>query len=549
MRSGPTLISEKHSSSSETTEVTPPSPKTLRNRDLASVLFGKEEEGVRGGNTSEVQGNSPGGPGPGPESSTPTPLSPQQSPPFQTHRNQSMPKLLQTPQEEAKLAHEVQQRMDAATLALKSPSKDSTDPYATLSRNGTISKKRINPNQISNPRLVSASTSVDTVPVRTPSLSSGPSKIGSRFKKLAGTLRAKNNPSIEDETIQYTSPSHPPVQVAHYDSTQLRVTGVTIPSSATETRFKVPVSSPPASAGPGLKGFMARLRGKPRVPDNSSQSDLRNTPPLISPVSATQLTPQVDSTPIRAPRSTPKSPDTPYLPTTRLETSPSPESSSSADPDDTLKQFIDAANKMGIDQGELNAFLARKGSTTSKHLLTQTDSGVTGQTVAPVDNSRLTALGPGSVDEQSLHAVTSEPQAIGRSTSIHQTSRDRPASRQHSRGPPEPIRRPPREGQIDRTPSAIIRRTIIFPDSKMTAEELAALMGKNPSGRQRGSYTSGSSRSIHDRAPTPPPPRSPTFKRFSNGPAPPVPSLPSNLALAVPADGAVEKSNSTYDSL
>jgi len=460
-----------------------------------------------------------------------------------------MPRLPQTPQAEAKLAQEVQQRMDAATLALKSPSKDSNDPYATLSRNGTINKKRINPNQISNPRLVSASTSIDAVPVRTPSLSSsGPSKIGSRFKKLAGNLRAKNNPSTEDETIRYTSPSPLPAQVAHYDSTQLKVAGVAIPSSATEARFKVPVPSPPASAGPGLRGFMARLRGKPRVPDNSSQSDLRNT--LLSrnsPIPAIQLTRQVDSPLVRVPR--PKSPDTSYVPTTSPQSSPSPESSSPADGDDTLKQFIEAGNKMGIDQGELKAFLARKGSTSSKHLLTQTVSGVAGNTVTPVDNLRSAPLSPGSVDEQNLRAVTPEPQTTVRSTPNYQTSRDRPASRQHSRGLPEPIRRPPREGQFDRVPGAIIRRTIIFPDSKMTAEELAALMGKNPSGRQRGSITSTSSRSIHDRAPTPPPPRSPTFKRFSNGPAPPVPTLPSNLGLAVPADGAVERSNSTYDSL
>lgn len=549
----PTLVVDKSPSAPETSEFTPPSPKTLRNRDLAKALFGKEghdEIPV----PSEV--NLPEKSPQLPKSPTPSAplqeylLSPPPNPPYQTARNPSMPKIPQSPQEEANLTREVQQRIDAATLALnKSPVKPNLpDPYATVSR------KRVNPNLISNPRLVSASTSVDTVPiVRTPSLSSSssPSKIGSRFKKLRGSLRAKNLALASEEAAAYPVP--PAVQTAYYDSVKLKVPGVAVPSSATESRYKVPIPSPPASAGPGLKGFMARLRGKQRaVPDNPSQSEFRVStqpqptspappPPQPTPTAKSpSLAPSTDAAP-NIILSQPESPETQPASSTNTIRGPS---SLLPEADDTvLKQLFDAANKMGIDQGELSALLARKGSTSTKSVLTKSDSIVTRRVGTPVSARRQT------FDEGSVRAVTPDSKTTERRddrlSPDLQAPRDRPASRQRKH--PEHLRRQ-REGQSDsRAPSAIIRRTIIFPDSKMSANELSVLMGKSSSGRRRGSVTSASSRSIHDRAPTPPPPRSPTSKRFSNGPSPPVPSLPANLV--VPTDGTLEKASSNYDSL
>lgn len=478
-----------------------------------------------------------------------------------------MPRIPQTPQEEAEMAREVQQRMNAATLALKkSPLSPSllTDPYATVSR------KRISPNQISTPRLVSASTSVDTVPiVRTPSLSStnnsGPSKIGSRFKKLRGTLRAKNIMPTGEEVTPYPLDLHSPHgQMASYDSARLKVPGVAVTASATESRFKVPVPSPPASAGPGLKGFMARFRGKQRAaPDSSSEADLRRSPHSTSPMPTSSHSERGFPQHSTSSQSRDVAPDTPRPrpETPQVQSAPPTQTtyalSLPADSNDNsaLRQLFDAANKIGLDEGELSALLARSGSTSSRTLLTRSNSGVQSRADTPADPSRLTpSIGRPSIDEQSMRAVTPDPKANGRGSGRpsldNRPPRDKPVSRQGTRKQADHARRP-REGQGgDRAASTIIRRTIIFPESKMTADELTALMEKSPTQFRRASTTSVSNRSIHDRAPTPPPPRSPTAKRFSNGPSPPVPNLPTNLNVpSTSAGGPIEKSNSTYDSL
>ncbi|RDB24281.1 hypothetical protein Hypma_008730 [Hypsizygus marmoreus] len=578
--SSPTLVSNNNSSLNAASSP-PSSPKerdispiTRRNRDLAQALFGREEAERRENNSKSgssdqtISAEQLSRSAPTNNAAQDSLLSPSSPTPYQLSRNPSMPRIPQTPQEEAQLAREVQQRMTAATLALKKSPNRSPDLFATVSR------KRISPNQISTPHLISASTSVDAVPiVRTPSLSSGhntgPSKIGSRFKKLRGTLRAKNNLPTGEEVTPYPLDLHSPSagQTAHYNLPR----GGAVAASATETRFKVPVPSPPASAGPGLKGFMARFRGKQRpTADMSPESERRQSPHPPAQSLASSQSERVFTRPLLTPQARDVAPDlaTPRPETPQAQSAP-PSQTSYADsppsePSDALRQFFEAANRIGLDQGDLNAFLARSGSTSSRTtewtMLTRNNSAVRPGTDTPADPSRLTpSIGRPSIDDQSMLAVTPDPIAnergLGRPSLDGQAPRDKPVSRQLSRKQPDHLRRP-REGQggDSRAASAVIRRTIIFPDSKMSANELAALMRKNSSRRKRASATSVSGRSIHDRAPTPPPPRSPTSKRFSNAPSPPVPSLPAAVTdtLTVPSastGGPIEKSNSTYDSL
>ncbi|GLB35396.1 hypothetical protein LshimejAT787_0209610 [Lyophyllum shimeji] len=559
------------------------SPTTRRNRDLAQALFGMEE--VASGQISIPES---AGQAISPDQSLKSPptnldahsssstLSPSFASPYSAARNPSVPRIPQTPQEEAQLAREVQEKIQAATEFLK-PSNGSHSPDP----NATISRKRISPSQISTPRLVVASTSVvDTVPiVKAPSISStnasGPSKIGSRFKKLRGTLRAKNALPNGDEITPYSLDPHSPSpsQTANYDPGKLKVPGA--PASAVDSRFKVPVPSPPASAGPSLKGFMARFRGKQRPAADLSAEPEHRLSPQPSPQLLSQQASSLPATsgneksfsqPLSSPLgrkpvpvSRPQTPQAQSAPPTQevYEDSAPVEPTESSDMT-ALRQLFEAANRIGIDQGELNALLARSGSTSSKadwKALTRSNSAVRPGAATPADSSRMTpSIGRPSIDDQSMRALTPDPKApdrgSGRPSMESQAPRDKSVSRQVSRKQADHARRA-REGKGGDN-NVVVRKTIIFPDQNMTTDELKRFMEKSMPGR-RASVTSVSSRSIHDRAPTPPPPRSPTYKRFSNGPSPPVPSLPTALGnLNVPvasAGGPIEKSNSTYDSL
>lgn len=568
------------------------SPNTRRKRDLAQALFGREEpEQYQAKSEGDIVPNSEQPQGSPVVNVDPTPVhgsfvSPSSPAPLLT-RKPSTPKVPHTPQEEAQLAREVQQKSNAATLALKKTPVNAnlaTNPY---SHNISASRsKRITPNQISTPRLVSSSTSVETVPIpRAPSLSSannsGPSRIGSRFKKLRGTLRPKNNLPTGDEITPFPLDQHstPAVQTAHHDLAKLRVSGgLVAAASTTESRSKASVPSPPASAGPGLKGFMARLRGKQRTaPDTSSESDPRRSPILRSPIpplttrqaQRESVSQQPDLTPkpiqavsssatLRAPHQTRSTPTV----------QASHESADATNPNEStaLQQLFDAATNLGLDQGALNDLLARSPSTSSRTtewtMLTRNNSTMGTAATTLADSSRLTPTTrrPGT-DNQSMRADTPDPKlsehANGRHNIDSSSPRDESISGQPVGRKPVGHLRRPREGQNDsRAASAIIRRTIIYPsESRASPIDLGAVTRKNSNRRKRSSATSVSSRSVHDRAPTPPPPRSPTSKRFSNGPSPPVPNLPPSLTtqadnlLTLPTGGPIEKSNSTYDSL
>ncbi|CAA7265440.1 unnamed protein product [Cyclocybe aegerita] len=590
-----------------TSSISPPSsdeisPTTRRNRDLAHVLFGTEDDGK-----DESSKEDPIIPIPDPEPApivsnpaTPTPpatqfpstlpppipvAEPAAPQPFTVpylHRNPSTNRIPQTPQEEAALAREVQQKAEAAMIALKKdPSRVNLGD--SLKQSPSV-RKKIDTSQISTPTLVSTTTNVDTLPIRSPSLSSStnsaPSKLGSRFKKLRGSLRAK---TTAEENASLESVKTPPAtQTAHYDPARLNVPS---PSSATESgRFKVPVPSPPASAGPGLKGFMARFRNKQRMSEMPPVGE-RPAPTVTTPITlSTPLTPRLtESTTHKAltspadrshnasprPSSQPRPmysrfppanpPPVPApAPQQQAQVPDSPNSLEASKSAAALEQLFAAANNLGLDQGALNDLLARSASTSSRTLLTRNNSvaaassrpsfskegaaqvsyvGSTGsdQTATPTNYGGLS-------DQQQDRSVTQ----AGTSEEV--------LSRKPSARRPEHLRRP-KEGQNETPAKAVVRRTIIYAND--AADFAALIQRKNSTRRRRASATSVSSRSVHDRAPTPPPPKAPTVKRFSADGMPPMPQLPNFLGQAekmlnVPPTsigGPIEKSNSTYDSL
>lgn len=212
----------------------------------------------------------------------------------------------------ALLAEEVQRRAEAATAALrKSPS------HPKINEVGST-RKRISPNQISSPKLMSASTSVDTIPLRptvptnttttnttttpatTPQKETG--KLGFRLKRLRGTLRAKPHvPSAEEITpfpldlksgsgrSTTQSPSFSP-----YNSVSSSA-GISMSSATDSTRSRMPggasvglglgggergggAQSPPTTSGPGIKGFMSRFRKHRAASDASTPPPSRSGP-------------------------------------------------------------------------------------------------------------------------------------------------------------------------------------------------------------------------------------------------------------------------------
>ncbi|TFY79300.1 hypothetical protein EWM64_g4710 [Hericium alpestre] len=473
------------------------------------------------------------------------------------------------------LAKEVQRRAEAAMAQLR---KMPSNPKINDS-SASAHKKRISPNQISSPRLVSASTSVDTIPLRSPSAASGQlnsSKLGQRFKKLRGTLRAKQTlPTGQDITpypVDLLSPAS--AQTDRYRTTSpTHDTGAPVAASATDLgRFKVPVPSPPASAGPRLKGFMARFR-KPRSTDGPPDADRRKAPvfssttPLLTifgqqqqPAFAQQhhaFAQQHHSAPADAlsfdghdlpPSSQPRAQDAPA--TSSEYVLPQIDHSRSQS-DAALRQLFDAAENLGLDQAALNDLLARSGSISSKSTAPKWSSKHTSASTSEASGDQL--------DLTAIQRVRSPTSSDGR------PSMERFTARQVSESTVRKLslrKQAPRASTSDapELPSSVLRRTLIFPAEarQSTADfNVAALRKSSSMRRRRASAASAlSNRSIHDRVPTPPPPRSPTNSRFSPDPSPPMPELPAGLVSFGEGSQSLlqpplplEKSSSAYDSL
>ncbi|KAI0253857.1 hypothetical protein BJV78DRAFT_134414 [Lactifluus subvellereus] len=456
------------------------------------------------------------------------------------------------------LAREIQRRTEEAMAQLK---KTPSNPKI----NDGSHRKRIDPSQISGPKLVSASTSVDVIPVRSSSVASGQlsasptsTKLGSRFKRFRGSLRAKPTSPSSDDSTQHPF-DLPPADRSLAGTPD----GAPLLSAIDPSRSKVVVASPLATNGPGLKGLVSRFL-KPRsgeMPEHDRRKQLPSPSSPSEPLShfgQQQHHDQGGSHQVirSAPPDnksfrphTPVSPEPPSPPNPPL-SAPSqvPDESAARAPDENaLKQFIEAANNLGLDQGALSEFLARSSSISprqtaqsSKHMSTVSSDrfGHDKGNFALSEPEPLFFTGSGS--RQSLGQPSPRPSGdvIGRA----------------------PVRRP-KTLTSDSANAAVVRRTLIFPsEGKQSTTDPSVGLRKSSSTRRRRSASAASihsNRSLHDRVPTPPPPKSSAARRFSTEPSPPMPHMPTSLlaqtqAIIVPQSAPViplEKSNSAYDSL
>ncbi|ESK96909.1 hypothetical protein Moror_6487 [Moniliophthora roreri MCA 2997] len=525
-------------------DVADDSPTVRRNRDLAQILFGDDNGDIQTTGSSNVLSSSqadsdlnfilegenkhPSPPTPSTMSSNPL-ISPTVS--YTPSSNPSNAHLPRTPESEADLAREVQRKAEAAMQALKKPSKEG------LASSPSLPRKRINPHQISTPTLVSASTSVDTIPLRTPTNSQPASKLGSRFKKLRGTLRKNTPMPTGEEVTPYpldirTAPLQ--TQTAQYDQRKLHpIEG--IPTSATELgKFNIPIApipSPPASAGPGLKGFMARFRGKQRVPESPvEQREMHLRPPVRSDKPVQQSPPASAPAMYEDYSSKISAPPALQLPhPTAPSDGPFSGKGAMTDESTALRQLFDAASNLGLDQQKLNdLLLVRSGSTSSKSTdLTMLTRNTSVKTEAREQTQA--ELLPPSIS-------TDDPGSRSRPVSR------RPSTRQHAEGS-----RKARERTTDPS-SVVVRRTLILPSDARALAHLSTLVPSVPNKRhRRASGASTTSKNVPDRTPTPPP-RSPTGRRFSTDTPPPVPPVPRPENYLMVPNGSHEKSGSAYDS-
>jgi len=225
-----------------------------------------------------------------------------------------------------------------------------------------------------------------------------------------------------------------------------------------------------------------------------------------------------------------------------------PESPTTEQSRAALQLLFSAANDLGLDQNALSDLLSRSGTVTSRNLLNRSN------TVTQSTPKTSTALG--SAELVSKVSSTGSDQTATPTNYTHPTSQQEPKVDVDLVTPddttvqkllkPDTLRRP-KEGQTENNP--VVRITRVFAND---APELASLINrKSPNRRKRISTASVSSRSVHDRVPTPPPPKA--AKRFSADRMPPVPLLPNGLGQGgppvSPSASITNHLQSTYDSL
>ena len=599
-------IARAPSSSSDEKEL---SPVTRRNRALARVLFG-EEDSKEG--ESPVSKAEPIKSIPEPESiistsstdttrvpSTPAtsnlaptpPYVVSSSPPISAqssmsqhveatylHRNPSVTKVPQIPSEQADLVREVQKKAEAAMIALNKTSSSSVNLPEGLSRSSSM-RRRVVPRDISMPTLVSTTTNLNALPL-TKLNDNNTSKIGSRFRRLRGSLRAKNIPSSGEETATSGSPNVVSPRQAAHSNPKAGELNIKPPSSAASehSRFKNPLQSP-ATSGPGLKGFMARFRGKQKMSEAPQERPLASptvtsapaTTVPSSPRSIDTVMPGIPASPSEkslnvAPRSpgqprpmysrfppanlavvTQTAPSAPQPPKTQSQTeSQPPESPNSEQSRAALQQLFSAANDLGLDQNALTDLLSRSGSVSSRNLLNRNNSVAQSTSKSGSANSAepVSYVSSSGSDQTATPTNSANPPIQEEQSHTRPVTPDDPTLQKSRKA--DPFRRL-KDNQTEN--NNVVRITRVYAND---APELAGLINRKSSNRRkRVSTASVSSRSVHDRVPTPPPPK--TARRFSADRMPPVPHLPNSLGQGGPPIAASASiSNhlqSTYDSL
>lgn len=454
---------------------------------------------------------------------------------------------------EAEFLREFQAKIAQADATIKNTSRTNL-PGEGLSHSPSVSRKRINTSKISSPQLLSHSNpasleTIQTIPSRSPTLSTsnpGNFSIGSRFKKFRGTLRAKNTLPFKNElpspsSAAPSSPTPPSVKTpssswtANDDHTKFGTPEAPVLANMTETgRFKASFPSSPALGGPGLKNFISRFRGKQRTAESSPalskqlSSRLPAQPPPLIPR-------HQDTMNARTPIAT----EPGLIPSLKLENAPvsslAPvELSSSAHTASPstgsrqsvmIQQLFDAASNLGLDQNALSDLLMHSGSITSRSTrLAKANTPKSRSVSRQGHRNEVPAALEQSNSGDTSQLTIQPPDPTGSRPS--QPTPDSGSTRSLIFRPLEQARRA-RENRGDRAASTVVRRTIVLPDSvKGIKTDAQSLHRANSGKRRRGSMNSGS---LKDRAPTPPPPRSPVCQIFSNDGSPPVPMLPHSL--------------------
>jgi serine/arginine repetitive matrix protein 2 len=430
------------------------------------------------------------------------------------------------------LAKEVQRWAEAAMA-------DLNRIFSKAKVHDTSQRRRVERGHSSGPRRVNASTSMDTIRVCSPSPASGQlsavqnqpptsTKFGTRFKKIRASFRTK--------PTQYPaglSSGNGHRSLAGFVSRFLRPrSGET---SDPERRKQWPSSSASSAT---TSSYFAHQQSE-RNPDmDVSQQVSQSTPPDNKSFHPdTPMSPE-SASPHKPPPSVPPV------------TSSAPDASNPhAEDEGALKQFIDAANNLGLDQGALTELPAS--TSIDPRLTTQSSRH---SSTPSYDRSGYC---------KSNHSLSGPAPLSAASTSAHRSlvqSPQRPSGEIIEKAP---IRRPLARNATtsEDAKSTIVRRTLIFPsEARQSTPEPGMGLRKSSSTRRRRSTSAASmhsKRSLHDRVPIPPPPKSSTARRFSAEQSPPVPHIPSSLlaqreaidALQSAPPVPLERSNSAYDSL
>ena len=434
-RMAPALLTPQSSMQSQSQDI-PESPvvsefvdsPTRRNRDLADALFGPQDR---------VDGPPTAAPLSVPQISATSSLQISRSVSTEgtLTSNASTPHLLRTPEmtggrlfmgqlsspnltipDDDELAKQVLAKVEAATMALRKSPSNPKFPDGVGPPIPPAAKRRVDRDQISSPTLLSASLSVDTIPLQPTSpidsprtgsglSSSGTLRLGQRFRKLRGTLKSKTLPTGEEvspfpvdlKPSQSISPATSPnlpnqslVQSGDVSISSTEHSGSLSVLSATTVTMESNLSPAPApsSSGPGLKGFMARFRknkdkgGDSNLAAKNANGNGSMLPPGSPTTSSVQPPNHSPSQPHSAlptrlsfsgmrpglTKAKKRSEDLSHLAATISANKPTTSGQETAEDDDqvALRQLWDAASQLKLDPAALNTLVARSPSNVSK---------------------------------------------------------------------------------------------------------------------------------------------------------------------------------------
>lgn len=366
----------------------------------------------------------------------------------------------------------------------------------------------------------------------TPGTPSTPNSAQPRLKGLMARLRKgrKDSTDSRDKSLRAPSPLGPNAKPAagtvavppppHIPAAMLRPEPIPPPENFSSSSLSV--------AGSGAESLHAV--SAPGLPPLSAPANLGSQTPI----------------PVQ-PQSQPQSQTQSHVQSPSISQSFSHSQAHSQQVDEeALQQLYNAASHFGLDRSAINDILVRSQSTSSRSTaFTQVPSPITPSNTDAL--SVFTSLPPSSSLERAMSVTT--PKAARSSVSLGRQLSLKPFGSQAARSPSTG----PQVVDENAPQASVVRRTIIFP----SAATRSSLEGRRPTTpkQRRRSGSVHSNKSVQDRAPTPPPSRAPTNKRFSKDQSPPVPQLPSGLdgtvspALQVPRSTSAFGNTSNYDSL